>query len=355
MPTATDVPTAGVRLVLLAALTPAEAQELTQQLSLFNQQSGIAVDLKNTPFVDFNDTLFDSDAKIKQPPPDLAILSYNHVVVLQGQGELEPLVLSDADQKDFLPDALLSNTFGAQQLYALPWVRSACLPLYRNLAIFKASKFPDEARKLIDFLTDPALQAQNFKAFVAYPTRQIVYIQQNIGCPEPQPKAIRLPADVPRAIALVLQRRQALAPLLAPNMINAFASAPLVNDNQLLGASAAIAEPPRSQADWEAALKKGVFVGALFLDTTLELKDHDGKVLDTIPPGDYAVKWEGDPQQGKLIYYVVRPDNSQIQVTSAVFMRMPGPVVPPASALQTGSHMVCEWPWDYCGCVTLPW
>jgi hypothetical protein len=347
----TEIPTAvpGTSLVFLVAITQDELNVLKSQIGRFEgQTTGITVELRNVPFIDFNDTLF-KEVNAGNPP-DVAILSYNHVVALNQQNKLQPLQINDNDRKDFLSDALNSNTFN-ERLVALPWVRSECQPRYRNLALFEASKFHSEGAKLIDFLTQSPQQEENFKALTFYPTRQSVYGQQKITCPDPAITALRFPQEVGATVALVEQRRSALAPLLDPRTINSYESAPLKQRNELQGAAAAVTDPI-SKRNMEAKLKEGVYVGALFVNATVQLLDSNEKVVETIEPGDYAVKWQGDLQTPS--FFLVTPSGKSIQLKSARFQALQGTVGPPAVETLPGSWQYCWDIDDLHGCITLP-
>jgi ABC-type glycerol-3-phosphate transport system substrate-binding protein len=321
--------------MLLLSATPAEADLLKAQIQQFEQLTTLNVETLIVPFKDFDTKL--AILLAAGTPPDIAVLSYNQVVSLQQRNQLQPLQISDADMRDFLPDALSSNSF-SERLFALPWVRSACLPRYRNLGVFAASKFPTEAFKLVDFLTQQQQQEQNFKVLQNFPTRQSVQRNFNLTCPEPA--IYRFPEDVDQTVALVAENRRNLEPLLNPILINIYESVPLKQENELKGAAAAVTDPIDMQ-DMAARLKDGIYVGALFLRAPLQIRDEKDDVVQTIEPGNYAVRWQGDVRPTQ--FFLVRPNGDAILIPSARFEPTQGPVGPPTVLLLRGSFPLCWW------------
>lgn len=296
----TEVPSPPMELMLAA--TPEELKIWQSQIDLFNEQTGSMARLESVPFEDFNRVLLESIEA--GTPPDVAVLSYNHVALLGGNLQpLDELIMEFRhDIQDFLPDAVDSNTF-FEQIYAFPWLRSACLPRYRNLGLFRASQNPARAFQLMDFLTRPGQQIQNLDGLQWYPIRQSIYEERGIECPRRQALRPGL-EEVSTMISLVEERWPALEPVLEGNIINPYEAATEVVQGTTRVTVAPVMRGPHTEAEFVDTARSGeVVLGVLFLE--------DG--LPYPPAGDYAVKCRF-ALKGKIPCDLVKPDGQRLAI-----------------------------------------
>lgn len=309
----------------MVAVTGNEEEVLLDQIGRFEAQNpGIELELEIVPYADYNDKLLTT--VMAGDPPDVAVLTYNFVSELQGYDFLVALdeQVGQIDLNDFLPDALDSTIFNGQ-LYGLPWLRSACLPQYRYLSLFKRSEHPDAAFALMNFLTQFGQQAQNFTELEMFPTRQSVYAEFAIECPTIE--AIRLtPDQVSMTMRLVGELYPNLEPVLEGQMLNPYAATAVVEDGETQGTAAPVVYP-FSAEEFKAALSEGVVIGALSVDQAPEY-----------PVGDYAMKCWGDQETQ---CYLVPPEGEPIEARLELVEETEGPVGQPSCIVVTGSKLVC--------------
>lgn len=384
--------------VLMVAATQDEQEVLLSQIERFDKEHrDIVVKVIFVSPVDFYETLL----KLIEAgaPPDVAVLSYNHIALLRDY--LQPLddwiQTSDLDISDFLPDAVDSNTFD-KQLYGLPWLRSACLPRYRNLALFQVgepSEFQvrepsDAAFRLMDFLTQRAQQYENYNELKWFPTRQSVYARLGIACPPLQ--AIRpAPEVVSQTVALVEERWPVLGPVLQGQTINPYEAATEIKEGEASVTVAPVMTGPSTEAEFVEAARSGdVVIGALFVEGGLGYGYKskvwaDGSDLLSVPPcsrriarsgvwvagsgdptgagcnspkvlnytlgyppaGDYAVRCRLTPK-GLIPCYLVKPDGQEIQVESKVSFTKAPVGQPFCLAIEDSSGCICFDSRCYC-------
>jgi ABC-type glycerol-3-phosphate transport system substrate-binding protein len=311
---------------LLVAGRGEEVQVLEEQIDRFQEaHPDIEVLLEFVPYGE-------SEVKVLTMmaagvPPDVAVLSYNFYIELQEQGYLAALDerAAQIDLGDFIQDALQSGGFG-RALYGLPWQRSGCWPHYRYLALFDASTYHDAAFALMDFLTQPEQQSENYLRLQWYPTRKSVYGERAIECPTIE--AIRLaPEEVAGTVSLVRDLQPVLQGVLGGQAINPYEATAVIEDGALQGTGAPVMNPISAE-EFEAALAEGVAIGALSVDQAPEY-----------PPGDYAVWCQDD---GEARCYLVPPQGEQVEVDLEVFERTEDPVVgQPLCTVITGSKKLC--------------
>ena len=358
-----EVPLA--RVVLMVAATQKEAAVIQSQIGQFAEEHpDIEPELLIVPFSEFNDVLLTRIAA--GTPPDVAVLSYNHIALLRDY--LQPLdgwiAELQFDIEDFLPDAVDSNTF-YERLYGLPWLRSECLPRYRSLALFQASRNKLEAFRLMDFLTQPARQYQNLDELQWFPTRLSVYQKRGIECPPLQ--AIRpAPELVSQTVTLVEERWPVLRPVLQGQTINPYEATTEIKEGEAPVTVAPVMTAPSTEAKFVEVARSGdVVIGALFVQGGLGYGYKskvwaDGSDLLSVPPcsrriarsgvwvvgsgdptgaecnspkvlnytlgyppaGDYAVKCRLGPK-GLIPCFLVKPDGQEIKVESKVSFTKP--------------------------------
>lgn len=191
--------------LVVTGTTAAEQQRIKTTLNdmvfAYGRGTGLKIAVSVQPFmrgkVPFQDWL---DEQIDQGFTDLDIrarswvvaLNYNAVVRLGRAGDLVPL---DAGvfpgQGDFLDDAWDLNLLAAGEApIALPWLRLGCSPNYRNLALLAPSRNRDHGFALMDYLSRPEQQRENYQpqgaghSQIGYPTLKALYTQFGIQCPE---------------------------------------------------------------------------------------------------------------------------------------------------------------------------
>jgi hypothetical protein len=322
------------RLAFLVGATPDEAGVLSDQVARFEEQTGIAVELMVVPFADFNERLLGLIAA--GTPPDVAALSYDFIAYLQRQDLLVPLEkLGVPDREDFRGEALQSNIFN-DQLYALPWQQASPSPRFNNLALFEASQRQQDALSLIDFLTQPEQQEQNYDQLQQMPTRQSVFGKLEVPELVKEVRAIyATPEEVNQAIELVQARAPGLEPVLEGQKLNPYESATVVEEGKHQGTGA----PVTGNVSDEVIQSKGsdsLIMGGLFVDHAPEY-----------PQGDYAVKIKETLEEGGGgTCQLVTADGQAVEVEPEVFEDLPAPVAQPFCVVEEGSKLVC---WYYKG------
>jgi hypothetical protein len=342
----------------MVAATDDEKEVFQEQINWFEEQNpDINIELSIVEFDEFNDTL--SELIGEGIPPDVAALSYDQIAELQGF--LEPLDELVANLKDFLSDALESNRFNGQ-LYGLPWRRSACVPYYHNLVLFKKSKHPTEAFKLMDFLTQEGQQQQNYADLKWFPTLRSFYGPEGIDCPDIQ--VIRPTAEnVSQMIELVNARAPDLDLVLKGQPINAYeatvvtdeegqirvAAAPVTAEDEkkvylplvLSSGGIQVTAPATAPASKKEEFKDplfadGLIVGALFITDTIDIQDSSGITITL--EDDYAVKC----QIGSLgPCTLLEPAGEEIEVNPGIAEVTDAPVGQPFCTVETGSIRIC--------------
>lgn len=332
---------------LWVAGTDEEAEIFTGQIEQFMAENpNVQVLIMVLPYADFNAKLLTAVAA--GVAPDVAGLSYNHIADFQAAGLLAPLD-EEFNVEDFLEDALASNTIQGE-LYGLPLLRTTCLPHYRSLVLFGTSDNVEGARVLMDFLAQPAQQVQNYQGLTWFPTRRSVYDELGLECPEAS--VIRpAPEIVPLLIGQVNEGTKILESVLQGQTLNPYEATALTDESgqEIRVAAAAITVPP--VGDFDELLKNGLIAGALFAEVPLDILDESGNVIQTIEPGDYAVRWQTvEGSEPKL--FLVTPEEQELEVLWATFEETAGPVRLPTTLLRPGSTRICWWIFFLCGCIT---
>ena len=323
-----------------------EAAEIQKQIEKFTQKTGIDVELMLVPFTKFNDELLAMcrDNKL----PDVAALSRNHIVDFTQRLNcpIEPLDnrISTINVEDFLDEAI-SNIIIKGDTLALPFRRSARLPHFEYVAQFSASQNPDAAFALMDFLTQPDTQIENFNELRWYPTRKSVYDSLKL-IREPSRTFIPLqPQEIIRAIAIVVERAGNLANVLEGKTLNpyeatAFFAKSASNgpfsflDSQDPELTAAPVVEPVEEDELEAALNgDGLIIGAWLVNTPLEV---DEPMPIRIEPGDYVVKLIRDPVDIMMVKGVLIPSNASTPdtVSLASYELLAAPIGQPVSSFE---------------------
>ncbi len=292
---------------------------------------GINVQVENIPYGEIEPKLFTGLAA--GVAPDVVALSYNTIARLVEQDLLVPpdfSLLSNVE--DILPQALQTNFFN-NVLYALPWRRQACSPNYLALALPRpSSQRYDVASRLINHLAGYEAQLRNFKEAGWYPVRQSVYNDAGLECPPVT--AILLEAQfVQPTISLVADRQAQIAGVIGAVQLNPNLATAWVQDGKTRVAAEPLRFPvPQQQVDEQFYGGNGLPIGALFVDSSPEIK-----------PGDYAVTCRADGDWA--ICDLVDPNGEKTTVKPADFARTPAPVGQPFVLLEQGSFRKC-WYFD---------
>jgi hypothetical protein len=191
--------------LLLAGTTPLEMQRikttLNDQVYALGRRTGLKIAVSVQPFmrgkVPFHDWL---RQQVDDGFPDVDIrarswvvgLNYNAVTLLGRAGYLAPLdTRVFPGQGDFLDDAWNLNILEAgAPPAALPWLRLGCSPNYRNLALLAVSRKPEHGFALMDYLSRPEQQRENYQPQgaghiqIGHPTLKALYTAFGIQCPD---------------------------------------------------------------------------------------------------------------------------------------------------------------------------
>lgn len=332
-PSAPEVAAEPVEIQFWVSATPEMQEVLEGQLEKFAEiEPDIQVVFQVLPFTDFYTALLAAIAAGEQP--DVVMLSYNQVSLLQSQGSLEPLdsLASQIDLGDFLIDAVNSSRFN-DTLYSLPWQRSACLPHYQYLALTSESQNPEAAFRLMDFLAQPEQQKQNFDLLQVFPIRQSLYLDLEIDCPTIE--AIRLTTDeVSQTVDLVNNN---LAPTVGLEL-NAFEASAVFENEIHQGTGAPIVGVISSETFLESLnSENGAIIGALLIENAPEYE-----------PDAYVVKCFTEEVRNEAGFEVpcvlVKPNGDQVEIDPQFFLgteETQGPVGQSAVVIEVGSRRVC--------------
>lgn len=356
----------------------AETEKLVQdQVNQFSNETGIAVDYSSIPSTDFVVKL--QTAVAAGTPPDL-IGAWSYTMAQLGDG-LVPLndlsAANDLILDDFIQAARQTNS-RQDSLYAMPWHRArACSPHYTSLAILTDSQQPENAFRLIQFLTDTEQQVNNtLNSYnrergqpadaTLLPTRLSAYERNelNFSCPLPRTVVYNTEQDYQTARAIVESRVERLQPILEQNSeeladllnnqqqtLNVARVAPVVTygeyaeptfietTEELAGKIIAIAVPITinfSKDDFQKALERGVIIGAIFgvsEPITLILPEEQFSIE---PDVEFALKlWAtGNPNEAKL---ALVSNDSEIPMGLVNLLDLPTNVDQPDVTFEIGS------------------
>lgn len=277
--------------------------------------------------------------------PHIASLTYNPLAVFQSQGLL---IDQDSgnyqDPQDFLPQAMQSNTFNNGLLYGLPWLANGCTPTYLNLSMFEQSDLELKASyALINFLTLPNQQAQNYREMTWYPTRASVYDQ--LGLPQCKAEAVIRPD--PAVIPTIQEQIRQVAPIILERFkfsLNEVDVTGVIQgtykaqqkqvvffyqaDGTLEASAAARLDDPT-----EEELAGGAFVGALVVNDQGDFP---------APAGEYAVSCTPSATPGEPSQCTLLPvDGSDGIPLEAVGESVDDTIVAPSVYVVEGSVQIC--------------
>ena len=323
-------PSGGTNLELslvVGGLLEQEIDVLVGQLDVFNAETGIMVLLTVLPGADLAQAVAAMAAA--GDSPDVSMMPYNAVASFQ-QNDLLIALENYVDPGSFMPDSVASNTWNGS-LYGMPWRRSACLPQYTNLGVYKATSYPDEAAFLANYLTDEQRQQMNLELLDWYPTRMSINICEPLLAKPIRPVAETVPIIVNEVQLIAEELGQ---PLNANLSTAAFAQDANVSPSGLAAAIAGVVD----SESFTAALEQGALVGMMEVVDEMQLTDIYGEL---IPAGIYLVDVLGEGPQPQIIFYNDR-QSYELGPDVEQFMEPTGaPVGQSFVYVEEGSFRVC--------------
>lgn len=356
----------------------AETEKLVQeQVDQFSKETGIAIDYLPISPADFQAKL-QAEAAAGTPPDLIGAWSYTMTQLGDGLVPLNDLsAANDLILDDFIQAARQTNS-RQEILYAMPWHRArACSPHYTSLGILMEGLQPENAFRLIQFLTDTEQQVNNtLNSYnraggqpadaMLLPTRFSAYEREelNFSCPPAREVVYNTEQDYQNAREIVQSRLDRLQPILDQNSaeladllndqaqsFNVARVAPVVTygeyteptfievKEELAGKIIAIAVPITinfSKENFQKALERGVIVGAIFgVNEPITVIVQEERF--TIEPDtEYALKlWTtGNPNEAKLA--LVNTDG-EVPVGVVNLIDLPTDVDQPDVTVEIGS------------------